>query len=272
MRHFTQFESVFGSGSDRVVKVLAGQAANTAIAQHHQFCLDDSVCNPDDVEVDAYAIAPYFGKDIDGAATDAIDQLRADISNAAQNCENHADLLDGDMDLICYEGGQHVTVNAIDVNRNPEMHSVYTEYLEALEEHIDGIFVHYAHEGYFLLNGCWGALEYTGQPLNEAPKYRALMDYARTISLITNAVLQTWPVYNLVIDTDTGNPSSLYIAASTNLLDNSWADVAHSDNPHGPYVVSNFNFSTSLPAGRSIYLKADADTRSEFFRIEYRPL
>ncbi len=180
VQHFENFNAVFGTNSARVVKVLAGQAANPAIARHHLACLASAVCNPNGVTVDAYAIAPYLGNGINGSDTNAIDQLRDDITNQIQRCSDHSDLLDGTgIDLIAYEGGQHVVDQAIAVNLNPEIYPVYQEYLNGIDEYFDGVFAHYAHVGYFLTGGCWGSMQVTGQAIADAPKYRALRDYAR---------------------------------------------------------------------------------------------
>lgn len=35
----------------------------------------------------------------------------------------------------------------------------------------------FANTGRFNEGGCWGAKEYTGQPISEAHKYRAILDF-----------------------------------------------------------------------------------------------
>jgi hypothetical protein len=57
------------------------------------------------------------------------------------------------------------------------MHDLYAEYLQAVSPHLTH-FCHYAHVGQAGERGAWGSLEYTGQPLAEAPKYRALVEWA----------------------------------------------------------------------------------------------
>ena len=42
------------------------------------------------------------------------------------------------------------------------------------------MFCHYAHVGKTGDRGAWGCMEATGQPLSEAPKYRALVDWSKT--------------------------------------------------------------------------------------------
>ncbi|VGO17221.1 hypothetical protein PDESU_05817 [Pontiella desulfatans] len=262
IRHFEQFESVFGANSTRVIKTLAGQAGNATVAEHHLYCLTNSLCNPNGVSVDAYAIAPYFGKDVDGNDADALDQLRDDITNVAQRCAAHAQLLEGSgIELICYEGGQHVTSGSYVVNQDPEMHSIYTDYLEAIDDYVSGAFAHYVHVGSAGLQHSWGAMEYTGQPVTNAPKYHALVDYYSSgIQIISNAVMQTLPVFKMTVHPGTNQTSALHPVSTTNLVDGSWTAVEHADNPYGAYTITNLSHSVSDEAGYTIYLKVEEDT------------
>jgi hypothetical protein len=41
-------------------------------------------------------------------------------------------------------------------------------------------FYHYAHVGRCGDKGAWGCIERTGQPLAEAPKYRALAEWTKS--------------------------------------------------------------------------------------------
>jgi hypothetical protein len=181
VRHFAAFDAVFdGDDAGRLIKVLAGQAGNTAVVEHHVALLDDPTVNPDGVEIDAYAIAPYFGHQVDGGADDVFDQLRADLHDRVlPRVARHAEVLDeAGIDLIAYEGGQHLMENAVVANRDPRMYDLYLEYLEAMAEHMDGVFAHYVHVGDNPPRHMWGALSYTGQSPEQAHKYRALVDYA----------------------------------------------------------------------------------------------
>jgi hypothetical protein len=56
------------------------------------------------------------------------------------------------------------------------MYELYTIYLDTLQYYIPH-FSHYVHLGTFGSGGCWGSLEYTGQSLEDAHKYRALVNY-----------------------------------------------------------------------------------------------
>ena len=180
LRHHENFEKVF-SGEDRarLGTVLAGQSGNPAVATHHAAVLKDKTVNPKGIQPDCYSIAPYFGGKIKGTASDVFDQLRKDIrERVVPKVKAHADIAHGaGMKLIAYEGGQHVLDQAVIPNRKQEMYDVYLEYLDAMDDHMDGVFAHYVHVGTGPPRNMWGAMDHTGQDPAEAPKYRALMKY-----------------------------------------------------------------------------------------------
>ena len=180
VRHFENFEKVF-SGEDRkrLVTVLAGQTGNSAVVRHHLAVLKDKTVNPSGIKPDAYAVAPYFGHKVNGNAPDVFDQLRKDTrERVVPNVKRHAEALAGTgIKLIAYEGGQHVLDNSVIPNRQDEMYKVYLEYLDAMDDYMDGVFCHYVHVGVGPPRHMWGALDKTGQDKAEAPKYRAIVDY-----------------------------------------------------------------------------------------------
>ncbi len=87
--------------------------------------------------------------------------------------------------------------------------------------------------------------------------------------IITSNEVQTVTVYKIVVDTPDGaDLSTYYPISSTNLVDGPWADVAHADNPYGPYLVTNLTYSAAVSGGLSFYVKVDK--AGEFFGIEVR--
>jgi len=93
------------------------------------------------------------------------------------------------VELIAYEGGQHVTTPSITVpwyddyvaaQRDPRMYAFYTAWLNAIYDTVgaEGVNI-FASVGLISQFGAWGHLEYQDQPLAEAPKYRAVVDFAR---------------------------------------------------------------------------------------------
>ena len=171
IRIFRAADLVFGAESPRVVKVLATHIANSWITGQHLLVLADPKLNPWGLKASAVAAAPYFGHKVDGAAPDAVDQLREAIRQCAEQSAKQRKLSDGaGLKLIAYEGGQHVLKSATAINRSPAMHDLYLEYLREMSKYYSH-FSHYCHVGRAGDHGAWGAIEFTGQPVSEAPKY-----------------------------------------------------------------------------------------------------
>jgi hypothetical protein len=170
---------------ERIIKVLAGHSANSwRMRQHFDFLNSDK--NYLNLFPDAYAIAPYFGNNTTGNDPNIFQILENYILTEAVNgkvpivqnvLSHYAFLQDYEIDLICYEGGQHITNMALSANRDPRMYDMYEIYLDTIQHYISH-FSHYLHVGSFSDGGCWGAMEYTGQDISAAHKYRALVDYA----------------------------------------------------------------------------------------------
>jgi len=193
---FKLFEQVFG-GTSRLDRVIAGQSVNTWSGDQILAWKNASK------HADSYAIAPYFdGREIllnpDKAAQIArmsqdqvLDILQADLRGAIKtNMVASANLARKyGLALKAYEGGQQLTSFQFgndepqitklysDVNRNPRMGDLYTEYLNNWKAAGGGLFNHYSDIGTPIKFGMWGALEYIGQDLKTAPKYQALRRY-----------------------------------------------------------------------------------------------
>jgi hypothetical protein len=179
IRLFRAADLVFGTDSPRVVKVLATQSSNAWIAGQHQQVMKDVKLNPWGTKANAIATAPYFGHKVSGDAAEAAEQLRAAIRKSAEESARHRKIADDTgLKLIAYEGGQHVLRKAQDINRNPVMFDLYQEYLREMSKYFEH-FSHYCHVGRWGDGGAWGAMEFTGQPLAEAHKYRALAELAK---------------------------------------------------------------------------------------------
>ncbi|MCS7048243.1 MAG: HYR domain-containing protein [Verrucomicrobiae bacterium] len=197
------FEEEFGIGaSNRLVKVLAGQAANPAVAQARISAINDPSINPHRVLPDVLAIAPYFGRTYRPAdippqapAYPTVDEIVTVVSSQAiasakTYIVNHKALADAQgWALICYEGGQGfvggsgaendetLTSILISANRDPRMYDRYIEYMDMMKSHGIELFPHFSYCGHFRKSGSWGSLEHQDQPLSQAHKYRALVDW-----------------------------------------------------------------------------------------------
>jgi hypothetical protein len=171
VRLFEAFEAVFGAGSPRLVKVLAGQAAWNGPCQAHVKALSDPQINPRGTKADVYAVAPYFtGSSLDDLRT-AITQAAGWVGSSA-TCARSAGL-----PLVSYEGGQDsfgAPNNGCEgIQTDPAMHDVYGSYLDALVgAGLTGPFMQYTHTG-----SCWGLKVKTGDPPASAPKYVGLVDW-----------------------------------------------------------------------------------------------
>ena len=162
---------------------------------------------------DAIACAPYFGipkadesvTDVAArfnAATDpkvkadciaeTFDRLHQDITKIGPFLRQWRDLAAAHgVPLLAYEGGQHLIAfpkGASDnpasrtplfdaVNRSPRMATAYARYLEELEAAGFAACVLFNSHSLFSQYGEWGLREYPGQPLSDAPKARAVLDF-----------------------------------------------------------------------------------------------
>ena len=92
--------------------------------------------------------------------------------------------------LVCYEGGQHwaggdnaaendpLLIAALyDANRSPAMGDRYREYLAMLEEEGVDLYCNFEHIGGWGRSQSFPVFEYQGQPLSDAPKAAALVEF-----------------------------------------------------------------------------------------------
>jgi len=210
------WRNIFAEEANRVVCVLASQAANSWTADEALSCplWSEAPCKGHGIS--AIAIAPYFGdyignpdsysevsawlNDSDGG----LQSLFSEISNggllsngpmggALQQSQGwiEANIFVADshgVDLITYEGGQHlvgvgevqnddqVTSLFTSANRDARMGSIYSQYLADWQNKVGGLFVHFNDVSSFTKYGSWGALEKTNQLTSS--KYDALLNYA----------------------------------------------------------------------------------------------
>lgn len=204
---FKIVDQVFGpKARQRVERVLAGQADNAWTGEEILRWKDAYK------QADAYAIAPYFDglKSGKGWLSDLnqpnrvdatlqmspgqiVENLKADIAQDIKPMldKNYAVATKRfNLPLYAYEGGPHLTAYQFpddkvervtelfaQVNRHPEMRTVYRAYLNQWQQSggvLFSQFVDVAKPGKW---GFWGALEYQNQDPSQAPKYQGLMDY-----------------------------------------------------------------------------------------------
>lgn len=194
---FRIWEQVFG-GRKQLVRVLAAQAANPWTSEQVLGWKDAWK------QADALAVAPYFGNAFGDPKTQErvaklpvttlLSELKKEIdsSNKEMIARQSAVARKANLQLIAYEGGQHLAGYAgtennealtnlfIAANRHPGMHDLYRAHLRNWFQSGGGLFVVFSNVSKPSKWGSWGALEYQDQPVEQAPKYRAILEAVRT--------------------------------------------------------------------------------------------
>ena len=180
VRLFKVFDEVFQNDRRRYVKVLSSQHGMPIITETMLAALKDPAINPGGVKADACALGVYFGFGANGKTpAEILKQVAADIPHHVNLLKKHKEMADqAGLELISYEGGQHIAdpKAAIPANKDPGIYQVYLDFLNASAPYLT-MFNQYTACGRYSNWGCWGAKEYVTQPLSEAHKYRALVDY-----------------------------------------------------------------------------------------------
>ena len=209
------WDQVFAAEKDRVICVLNAQASNTGASWILQQMLDCPLWSegPCSAHIDAVAIAPYIGNYLanqnplvqgwlnDGGTSGALDTLFTEIITGGivqtpgalvrsiGDMNNYADLVaTRNLDLISYEGGQHLHSNSYNVNQlflaasnDPRMKDVYDGYLAAwpgagTSGNAGGeLFLHFNNTSKYGASGAWGSQEMYNDTTR--PKLDALLDY-----------------------------------------------------------------------------------------------
>ncbi len=180
------WSKVFADRPGQLVRVSGTQSANPWVSE--VILGAQGKLAPD---VDALAIAPYFGHDLiqnSGPGLTDFAKAEAQLVPLAQRA------VDVDMQqqaavakkygkrLIAYEAGQHLTGPNVELiaalNRSPKMYDAYKVYLAGWKARVNDAIVLYNATGPIGQYGAWGLREYAGQPIAETPKLRAVQDFA----------------------------------------------------------------------------------------------
>jgi len=200
---FSIWDGVFQSEKEgRLVRVLACQFSNPWTA--HQLFADPGTTT----HVDALAIAPYFGPSLSSASPTVELSPGRVVPKNALTVDQILDLFDKDIDangallteyakltaqlgvdLIAYEGGQHlVGIQGLEndeiltwlfhqANRDPRMQDLYLKDLNSWKRAGGKLFVTFSSMGKYNKWGSWGLWEHPMQDPGTVPKYRAVMKY-----------------------------------------------------------------------------------------------
>lgn len=192
---FSLFEAAVDN-EDRIVKIIPSQSANPWLSGQLVNYFNDPQYNPEGMEADALAIAPYFANAVanDIVANDEVstitveeivERMATSLTQAeAEISDNMAVAESANLELIAYEGGQHLlgtggnenidllTQKLTAANRHPDLEQVYCDYLEFWYQETDGLFAHFNSHYPFSKWGSWGIKETMEDVQN--PKYLAL--------------------------------------------------------------------------------------------------
>lgn len=142
--------------------------------------------------VDALGVAPYFGNQLFPAdktlprpanVDEAFVQLEQTLDKTLKSLHDQKAAANRfGKRLIAYEGGQHVLNKddlaiLVQLNRDPRMGKAYTRYLESWARDVGDTIVLFQMTGPISRFGAWGMEEYNGQPVDQAPKKKAVLDF-----------------------------------------------------------------------------------------------
>lgn len=174
---FAIFESVFTGADRRRLVTVMGSTGIHAFTETHLEIMNTPAFNPTGLRFDAVALAPYVGNGLDGNSGSIIQELTSGIGDVIQSISHSVDAVRAEnISLIAYEGGQHILKAADVASRLPGMYDFYIAYLDAMAPIFDEFWL-YAHSAAYGSGGAWGAKEYIGQPISEAHRYRAIVDW-----------------------------------------------------------------------------------------------
>ncbi|MBN2297085.1 MAG: hypothetical protein JXM72_00745 [Deltaproteobacteria bacterium] len=191
---FNVWQTGFGDPGGRVIRVVSGQQANPRVIQ-------GAIDHLGPGGMDALATSAYFGLGkagyeelrVLGARAEAADVMRLVMHYMRVHeipvMKKHADIASKyNLEYLTYEAGQSVCPSPLgsspayrqalwDVQKSPDMYLAYREFMQACRDMNIGLFMAFSYvTAQETKYGSWGHLAYLGQPLCEAPKYRALLD------------------------------------------------------------------------------------------------
>lgn len=186
----------FADSPERICRVVAGQSANPWIAK--ELLQNVGVKNVDALACSAYVQiteeqratfdAETTAAEIVAAGRQNLSRVRNELNAHKRLANKCSEIAKRPITLVCYEGGQHFDargkqpayLNAMFAAQSHEdMEKLYDELLQITEEAGVHLVNHYAYVGRNSAHGSWGALSQQDQPLEAAPKYRALLNKAR---------------------------------------------------------------------------------------------
>jgi hypothetical protein len=199
---FRIWREVFGEEKDRVKGVVTFIARRD---EHIPRILEIFNYRDHHKEIDMVGTAPYTGVGLGRRLPKPMDELTPDdlidilikeqremIRPELERARKIADQFH--KPIIGYEGGQHLSTFGggfsekdtarfgeiqIAANRSPRMAEFYRAHLSDWFEITGGPYCHYVLIYACVPGGCWGLKERIGQPIEDTPKMRAVMEFMR---------------------------------------------------------------------------------------------
>jgi hypothetical protein len=219
---FAVWEQVFG-GRERFVRVLGSWDSRPDITK--KLLSYDNTYQ----QVDAVAIAPYFGGNTKGFResstvddifnlTTAEDSYRS-LPEVLKMVKKQAELAQQfGVSLLGYEGGQglvdwvtrdanqHPNPLFFAANRDPRMGKLYTEFLNGWEQSGGKLLMLFSAPRTCQWYGCWGLKEHIRQPREQAYKYDAVLSFIAARAQWWQEQQQAKPQENPLPPTKPRNP------------------------------------------------------------------
>lgn len=208
---FKIFEDTF-TNDQRLIKIIPSQAANSWLSNQLVTFFNNPIYNPYQITASAIAIAPYFAGNVaDQIITDGVENTitNAEILQRMQNAipqslqwinDTKTVANNNNLDLICYEGGQHLvatgtninnnilTAKLIEANHSPSLQAIYCQYLTNWYANAGGLFCQFSSHGTYSRYGSWGVKE-NFQDTNN-PKYLALQNCVFNANLLSETTIK----------------------------------------------------------------------------------
>ena len=180
---FAIWTKEYGADRKRLVRILAGQAGWPDLLKLALDYQDTAA------QVDAIAMAPYFGYDFFNDANRATADTAALFRDLGPKVDEAIGWIRKDkaladrygLRLIAYEAGQHLDYRGPDktilarLARDPRMADLYARYFAGWKREAGDLMMLFTNVDPVGPNTNWGMVEYYGQPLAETPKLRALL-------------------------------------------------------------------------------------------------
>ncbi|WP_238147057.1 hypothetical protein [Rhizorhabdus dicambivorans] len=181
---FMVWERVFADAPRRIVRILSGQ---NAWIDPFMFALtyQDTARH-----IDALSSAVYFGQTLLAEPpadtrdlTPLFAQLDASIASTFEVARRYKAAADArGLRYIAYEGGQHANYSGPDrtlvtrLNRDPRMGEAYRRFMTGWDREFGDLLMIYHSTSPIGTSMHFGLQEYSGQPLAEAPKRKAVLE------------------------------------------------------------------------------------------------